>query len=576
MKNMRAFLSVGILAVLVQAAASATDWPEYHGPNHDGTSAEKVKLDWGTSKPHVLWTTPTPDGFSSFSIGGGKCFTEVTRAVNGAEREGCLALDATTGKEAWFVDTDQAKYDGGGDSGTNDNKGGDGPRSTPTFSDGMVYVLSANLSLYCLDAQSGKQVWKKDLLKEHAGRNIQWQNAASPVIDGELLFVAGGGPGQTYLGINKKTGAVAWKTGDDLITHSTPTIATILGERQVIFFVQKGLVAVSPKDGKTLWRYPFKYSTSTAISPVVSGDEVYCSAGYGVGGGACKISKEGDGFKVTETLPPSAGRKVVNHWSTPVVKDGYLYGMFSFKKYGDGPMKCVELATGNVMWEEKGFGAGNVILVGDKVLALADSGELVVVDASPKKYTEICRAKVVSGKCWSTPALSDGKIYVRSTTEGACIESGQMMNGRQMLAGTQHHDVCRPFLFGLSVLMTLSLVTGAVQKEEPKMLEIGAAAPDFALPGVDGKSYSLKDFANAKVLVVIFTCNHCPTAQAYEKRIMQLDADFKEKGVAMVAISPNDPLAVRLDELGYTDLNDTLEEMKIRAGERGFKFPYLV
>ena len=106
-------------------------------------------------------------------------------------------------------------------------------------------------------------------------------------------------------------------------------------------------------------------------------------------------------------------------------------------------------------------------------------------------------------------------------------------------------------------------------------LEIGAAAPDFSLPGVDGREYRLADFAEAKILVVAFMANHCPTAQAYEGRLMQLVTDYKNKGVAVVAISPNDPLAVRLDELGYTDLGDSFEEMKIRAAERKFNFPYL-
>jgi peroxiredoxin len=106
-------------------------------------------------------------------------------------------------------------------------------------------------------------------------------------------------------------------------------------------------------------------------------------------------------------------------------------------------------------------------------------------------------------------------------------------------------------------------------------LEIGDAAPDFDLPGVDDRRYSLKDFADAKLLLVLFTCNHCPTAQAYESRILQLHADYKDRGVALVAISPNDDLAVRLDELGYTDVGDSFEDMKVRAAERGFAFPYL-
>jgi len=106
-------------------------------------------------------------------------------------------------------------------------------------------------------------------------------------------------------------------------------------------------------------------------------------------------------------------------------------------------------------------------------------------------------------------------------------------------------------------------------------LEIGAAAPDFSLPGVDGKTYTLESFRDAEVLVIIFTCNHCPTAQAYEDRIKQLAADYKDKKVAVVAVSPNDPGAVRLDELGFSDLGDSLEDMRIRAKDKAFNFPYL-
>ena len=126
-------------------------------------------------------------------------------------------------------------------------------------------------------------------------------------------------------------------------------------------------------------------------------------------------------------------------------------------------------------------------------------------------------------------------------------------------------------------IITLSLLAGSAFADPPGLttLPIGADAPDFRLPGVDSKTYSLQDFAKAKVLVVIFTCNHCPTAQAYEKRIADLYADFKDKGVAVVAISPNNPSAVRLDELGYTDLGDSFEEMKIRAKDHKYAYPYL-
>jgi len=129
---------------------------------------------------------------------------------------------------------------------------------------------------------------------------------------------------------------------------------------------------------------------------------------------------------------------------------------------------------------------------------------------------------------------------------------------------------CFPFLIGVAMLLR----AGAAETAFPT-LPLGAAAPDFSLPGVDGRVYTLKNFAESKILVLVFTCNHCPTAQYYEERLKQLAADYKNKGVAVAAVSPNDPKSVRLDELGWTDLGDSLEEMKLRAKERQFNFPYL-
>lgn len=135
--------------------------------------------------------------------------------------------------------------------------------------------------------------------------------------------------------------------------------------------------------------------------------------------------------------------------------------------------------------------------------------------------------------------------------------------------------MCRIVLSPIFVLVSLVALSVPAFAAAPKTLEIGEKAPDFELPGVDGRTYSLKDFADAKLLLVVFTCNHCPTAQAYEPRIMQLHADYKDRGVALVAISPNDDKALRLDELGYTDVGDSFDDMKVRAKERGFEFPYL-
>ncbi len=413
--------SLAIFFIANSSVIRAADWTQFRGPNHDSTSTEKILKQWPAEGPRQLWKAPLTDGFSSFTVSKGRAFSLVQRSIDGANQEVCVALNADSGKELWAVQLGIAKYDGGGDSGTSDNKGGDGPRSTPTIDGDKVYAFSARLVLHCLDAATGKVIWKRDLIADNAGRNITWQNAASPLIDGDLIFVAGGGPEQSLLALNKIDGSVVWKSQDEKMTHSTPVPATIHGVRQIIFFTQSGLVSVAEKTGDLLWKQPFAYKTSTAMTPIVAGDVVYCSAGYGVGSGAYKITKSGDNFSAKELWFQPAN-VINNHWSTPVYKDGYLYGLFGFKDYGKCPLKCVELATGKVAWSQEGFGPGGCILVDGALLVLGDAGQLVLVEASPKAYTEIARAKVLTGKCWSTPIVANGRIYARSTKEGICLD----------------------------------------------------------------------------------------------------------------------------------------------------------
>jgi outer membrane protein assembly factor BamB len=151
---------------------------------------------------------------------------------------------------------------------------------------------------------------------------------------------------------------------------------------------------------------------------------VYCSAGYGVGAGAVKVAHTAGKWDAAEIYRVPGDKELANHWSTPVVHKGHMYGMFQFKAYGDGPIKCVELATGKVKWERPGFGPGNVVLAGDKVIALSDAGELVLFAADPAGYKELARSKILEGKCWTTPVLSDGRIYARSTREAVCLAAG--------------------------------------------------------------------------------------------------------------------------------------------------------
>jgi outer membrane protein assembly factor BamB len=417
------------LAATWGGSLSAADWPQYRGPTHDGKTSERLLKTWPTGGLKQVWKVPTTDGFSVFSVGHGRAFTLVARELDGVRREVCLALDADTGKELWAAPLGAAKYDGGGDRGASDNQGGDGPRSTPTVDGDRVYVLDAHLLLVCLEAKTGKRLWSNDLVTSMGARNIDWQNAASPVLDGDAVFVCCGAPGQSLVAFNKRDGSVLWKGENDAMTHASPVPATIHGVRQVIFFTQPGLVSVDAKTGKVLWRYGFRYSVSTAASPIVADDIVYCSAGYGVGSAAVRIQKNGADFSATE-LWRLTGNKVANHWSTPVLKDGHLYGMFSFKEFGTGALKCVELATGKEVWAQPQFGPGGVVLADGVLLALSDRGELVLVDPSPAGYKELARTQAVTGKCWNHPVVSGGRIYARSTKEAVCLEAAPQTSTR--------------------------------------------------------------------------------------------------------------------------------------------------
>jgi outer membrane protein assembly factor BamB len=287
----------------------------------------------------------------------------------------------------------------------------------------MVYVYDAGMRLYCFDAQTGSPVWRQDITADFQGRKIIWASAASPVIVDDKVIVCGGGEGQSFLAFDKKTGQLRWQAGDEKPTHATPTVATLGGQKQVIFFMQSGPIAINPEDGSEIWRTKFEFRVSTAASPVVDDNRVYVSAGYGVGALVLEVNSEKqtkDGWETTDLWYQKG--KLMNHWSTPVVHEGHLYGLYGVKKYGSAPLQCVDLSTGKIKWRQRGFGQGNCILIDDKLVVLSDAGELAIVEATPDAYNEITRATVIEGKCWSMPAYSNGRLYIRSTAEAACIK----------------------------------------------------------------------------------------------------------------------------------------------------------
>jgi outer membrane protein assembly factor BamB len=393
----------------------ATDWPQYRGPNHDGISTEMIRTNWSEEAPRRLWKVPLGPALSSLAIGGGRVFTQVRRAADGGDQEFCVALSADTGAELWTSSPlDTAFYPHGGVGPD------DGPRSTPSVDGDRVFVLTSYLKLFCLEAATGREIWSKDLKTEYGATVIAWQSAASPLVIGDLVIIHGNAPDQCLLAFRKLDGSLAWKGQSDGMTQATPVAATIRSTLQVIFFAQSGLVSVAPATGAVLWRFAVGYNgTSVAASPVVAGDQVYCSRAYPLQAGALVVSVTNSGNSFSATQVWSKPNQLMNHWCTPVHYNGHLYGM-----YGQASLtfKCVEMATGSEKWSVDGFGYGSVLVVSGKILALADNGELVLVDPNPAAYTVLARHQPLTGKCWNVAAISNGRIYVRSTTEAVALD----------------------------------------------------------------------------------------------------------------------------------------------------------
>lgn len=420
-RSVRVPFAATLILFLAVPAALAGDWSHILGPNLDRKTAGTA-APWGSAAPKVVWKIPATAGFSSFVTGEGRAYTVITTQVDGKARETAIAVDRKTGKALWQAPLGAADYRNGGDRGAQGNTGGDGPRATPVFAAGRLFVFGAKMDLYAFQADTGTLLWKHDLLAKFGGKNIGWSNAASPLVMGDRVLVAGGGAGQSYLAFNVADGRVLWKSGSDRATHSTPVVTTIHGKVQAIFMAERGLVALDPADGRELWHFPFPYRTATGASPVVWQDIVNCTAGYGVGGGACQIVRTGDKWETKELWRSPGNRDTAAHWSTAVVHEGFLYGCYGYGEYGNGAFKCIDIRTGKVEWEKKGFGHGQVIMVGGRLVATTDAGRLILIEPTPKEYRELASAKVIEGKVWASLAYSDGQVFLRSTTQGVCLE----------------------------------------------------------------------------------------------------------------------------------------------------------
>ncbi len=442
---------VTALLMLHPAFGLAADWPQYRGPATDGVSPDRILTLWPTNGPTVVWTnTSLTNGFSSFAVSQGRAFTLISKDDGtGTLREYCVAVDAATGSNLWATPIGSEPWDpgfeGDGGAGTAPYNRGDGPRPTPSVKDGRVFALSTGnlystpqeLSLVCLNATNGSLIWSNDLVSSYGASTIPWDNAASPCLDDDLIFVNLNTDtnNQTLSAFRTSDGSRAWSSQNERVTHATPVVATIQGVRQVIFPTQTGLVSLERNAGTFLWKFAYPFapiSTSMGASPVVYSNIVFCTAAYYRGAAAAAITSTNGAWNVTQLYysnSPAVISPYRSIWMSPVCYNGYIYTLCGENStFLTTPLNCIELSTGNLQWSTNGFGMGGLILVNTNLLVLTETGALVLVQPNPNAYTELARYQAfhftmdARGKCWNSPAFSDGRIYARSTAGGLSVD----------------------------------------------------------------------------------------------------------------------------------------------------------
>jgi outer membrane protein assembly factor BamB len=382
------------------AHASNNYWTNFRGPNRDGRYDEKPVLNtWPPNGLTPLWKQPVGLGYASFSVAEGRAYTIEQRR----RQEVVAAYDVNTGRELWTQGWNALYSD----------TTGDGPRTTPTWDNGRLYALGATGELRCLDAKTGQVFWGKNILSDNRAENLQWAMAASPlIVDDKVIVLPGGSPGTSIVAYNKMTGAPVWKSQNDKQAYVSPMLVTLSGRRQILIVSATRAMGVAPEDGSLLWSYPWdtEYGINCSQPIVVSANRFFISAGYGKGAALVEVTGSGKSFSA-KTIWENVNMK--NKFNSSVLHQGYVYGL------DEGILTCVDVNTGERKWKGGRYGYGQVILAGSNLIILSDTGELVLVRATPDQHSEVARFQAIEGKSWNYPAIADGRLIIRNANEMA-------------------------------------------------------------------------------------------------------------------------------------------------------------
>ena len=372
-------------AVLAFAAPAASpEWPQWRGPNRDAVAKESALLtQWPEAGPPLAWkASGLGGGFSSLAISGGRIYTLGDR--QGSQQ--VVAMNLADGKIVWSAKVGPVWEDEYG-----------GPRGTPTVDGERVYALGSDGDLVCVEADTGKEVWRKNLARDFGGQVMsRWKWAESLLVDGERLIVTPGAANATLVALDKKTGKEIWRAavpslgekGKDGAGYSSVMISNGGGVKQYVQLTGRGLVSVRADNGKFLWGYnKVANDVANIPTPIIRGDYVFASTGYRAGSALLKLSRQGDGVQAQEVYFLD-GKTLQNHHGGLVLLNEHIYGGHGHNK---GAPICVEMASGKVAWGGEGLevshggtGSAAVTAADGHLYFRYQNGRVVLIEATPQ------------------------------------------------------------------------------------------------------------------------------------------------------------------------------------------------
>jgi outer membrane protein assembly factor BamB len=387
--------------------ATGPSWIDFRGPNREGSYTDgAIRTSFPVEGPERLWRQPIGGGYATFVIANGRAFTIEQRR----HREVVTAYELHTGREVWTQGW-QALF--------SETMGGDGPRATPVWDSGRVYALGAAGDLVVLDAASGKRVWSKNILVENKAENVYWGMSNAPLIVEEKVIVTPGGPnGRSVVAYNKHTGEYLWGELDDRAAYTSPMLMTLAGKRQIVLATATRVVGLAVEDGKLLWEFPWVTNQGINSAQPIATDEnhLFVSAGYDHGSVLLEITPVAEGLSAR---PAWESKSMKNRFNSSVLYDHHIYG------FDEGIFACIDARTGERKWKGGRYGYGQALLAGDHILVLTETGEVVILKATPESHQEVASFSAIEGKTWNHPAIAGGILLVRNAREMAAYRIGR-------------------------------------------------------------------------------------------------------------------------------------------------------